>query len=167
MSRESSPSPTRVPWRSRPLQAILASTAILPLGVPMLSPVLPAIRDHFGIGDPGASLVIVAYFLPAMLFSPFLGILIDRVGRRRVMTITLSIWAATGFAIALGPGFRTVLLLRLVQGASRIRAFPAGRLPGSRAVTPHSRLPSHPDQSSARGRSRRTQLGLLCPMLGR
>ncbi len=114
---------TGVPWRSRPLQAILASTAILPLGVPMLSPVLPAIRDHFGIGDPAASLVIVAYFLPAMLVSPFLGVLIDRAGRRRVMGITLTIWAVTGFAITLGPAFRTVLVLRLLQGATAAGVF--------------------------------------------
>jgi hypothetical protein len=53
-----------------------------------------------------------------------------------------------------------------VGRVSRIRAFPAGTPRGSRAGTPHSRLPSHLDQSAARGRSRRIQLGLMCPMLG-
>ena len=48
----------------------------------MLSPVLPSIRDHFGIGDPAASLVMVVYFLPAVLLSPLIGVLIDRAGRR-------------------------------------------------------------------------------------
>lgn len=123
MGRDSTTDSIGVPWRSRPLQAILASTAILPLGVPMLSPVLPAIRDHFGIGDPGASLVIVMYFLPAVLLSPFIGVLIDRVGRRRVMGVTLAIWSGAGLAIAFGPGFRTVLLLRLVQGGAAAAVF--------------------------------------------
>lgn len=107
-----------VPWRSRPLQAILASTAVLPFGVPMLSPVLPAIRDHFGIGDPGVSLVMVAYFLPAMLLSPFIGVLIDRAGRRRVLGVMLVVWSLAGIAVSLGPAFGIVLLMRLVQGTA-------------------------------------------------
>lgn len=107
-----------VPWRSRPLQAILVSTAILPLGVPMLSPVLPTIRDHFGIGDPAASLVMVAYYLPAVLLSPLIGVLIDRAGRRRVMGVMLVLWAGAGAVIVFGPTFPIVILMRLFQGAA-------------------------------------------------
>ncbi|WP_436925098.1 MFS transporter [Halosimplex amylolyticum] len=118
MNRSSPTDSATVPWRSRPLQAILASTAILPLGVPMLSPVLPAIRDHFGVGDAGASLVVVAYFLPAVILSPLIGVLIDRAGRRRVMGAALVIWSAAGTAVAAGPAFEIVLSLRLVQGAA-------------------------------------------------
>ena len=123
MIRDSTTDSIGVPWRSRPLQAILTSTAILPLGVPMLSPVLPALRDHFGVGDPGASLVIVMYFLPAVLLSPFIGVLIDRAGRRRVLGATLAIWSGAGLVIAFGPGFRTVLLMRLVQGGAAAAVF--------------------------------------------
>lgn len=112
------PTDTSIPWRSRPLQAILASTLILPLGVPMLSPVLPAIRDHFLIGDATASLVMVVYYLPAVLLSPLLGLSIDRVGRRRVMVTALGIWAVAGLGIAVGPAFRIVLFWRVVQGAT-------------------------------------------------
>lgn len=108
----------KVPWRSRPLQAIIVSTVILPLGVPMLSPVLPAIRDHFGIGDPGASLIMVVYYLPAVLLSPFIGVLIDRAGRRRVMGVALVVWSAAGIAVASGPRFEILLLMRLVQGSA-------------------------------------------------
>lgn len=53
-----------VPWRCLSLQAVLIYTALLPLGAPMLSPVLPSIRDHFGIGDPAASLVMLAFSQP-------------------------------------------------------------------------------------------------------
>lgn len=89
----------------------------------MVSPVLPAIRDHFGIGDPAASLVMVAYFLPAVLLSPLIGVLIDRVGRRRVMGAMLALWSAAGVVIAFGPTFTLVLLLRLVQGAAAAAVF--------------------------------------------
>lgn len=84
----------------------------------MLSPVLPAIRDHFGIGDPAASLVMVAYYLPAVLLSPFIGVLIDRVGRRRIVAGTLVIWSAAGVFVAFGDMFELVLFLRLIQGTA-------------------------------------------------
>lgn len=107
-----------VPWRSRSLRAILASTAILPLGVPMLSPVLPAIRDHFGVGDTGASLVVVAYFLPAMLLSPLVGVFVARAGRRWVLAGALTAWSVAGTTVAFDPPFVVVLLTRVVQGAA-------------------------------------------------
>ena len=107
-----------VPVRSPALLAILASTAIIPLGVPMLSPILPVIRDHFGVGDPVASLVITTYFLPAVLLSPLIGVAVDRVGRRPVLVASLLAWAVAGLVVGVGPAFDVVLLLRLVQGTA-------------------------------------------------
>ena len=66
-----------VPWGSPTLQAILASTFVLPLGVPLLSPVLPVIRDAFAITDARASLLITAYFVPGIALSPLIGLLAD------------------------------------------------------------------------------------------
>lgn len=74
---------TRIPRRSPTLQAILVSTFLLPLGVPLLSPVLPAIRDSFGITDARTSLLITAYFVPGIVLSPVIGMLADQVGRKR------------------------------------------------------------------------------------
>lgn len=107
-----------VPWRSRHLLAILASTAVLPLGVPLLSPVLPALRDHFGLADPTASLVFTVYYVPAVVLSPVLGAVIDRVGRRRVLVPMLVVWSVAGLVVAAGPPFEIVLLSRVVQGMS-------------------------------------------------
>ncbi len=105
-----------VPWRSRTLLAILASTAALPLGVPMLSPVLPAIGEHFGIGDPSASLVFTIYFLPAVLLSPLIGMFVDRVGRRRVLVPMLASWGVAGLLVAFAPSFEVTLLARFRAG---------------------------------------------------
>ena len=51
-----------VPWRSPTVQVVLASTLLAPLGVPLISPALPVIRDAFGVTDAAASLLISAYF---------------------------------------------------------------------------------------------------------
>lgn len=104
--------------RSRTLAALLASTAVLPLGVPMLSPVLPAIRDAFGLGDPVTSLVMTVYYLPAVALSPLLGVAIDRVGRRAMLVPAMLVWATAGLVIASAPTFEVVLLMRVIHGAA-------------------------------------------------
>lgn len=112
-----------VPWGSSTVRVVLASAAVLPLGVPLLSPVLPAIRDAFGLTDAGASLVITAYFLPGVVLSPAVGAVADRFGRRGVLLGSLAAFGVTGAAVATGPPFAAVLGLRLVQGTAAAGVF--------------------------------------------
>lgn len=105
-----------VPWGSRPVRSILASTLVLPLGVPLLSPALPLLRDAFGLTDAGAGLVVTVYFLPGVVLSPAVGSLVGRAGRRRVLVAGLLGFGLAGAGIALAADFGTVLALRLVQG---------------------------------------------------
>ncbi|ELZ02428.1 MFS transporter [Natrialba asiatica] len=114
---------TTIPWRSPTLQAILVSTLVLPLGVPLLSPVLPAIRDSFGITDARTSLLITAYFVPGIVLSPVIGMLADQVGRKRVMVPSLLAFGVTGVLAALVNSFSIVLALRLLQGTASAGVF--------------------------------------------
>lgn len=118
------PAPTaRIPWRSPTLQIVLASTLLAPLGVPLISPALPIVRDAFGISDAQASLLITAYFLTGIVLSPFIGVLADRVGRRRVLVPSLFVFAIAGGATVLAPTFGVVLMLRLIQGTAAAGVF--------------------------------------------
>ena len=72
-------------WRSRTVLVVLASTALAPLGVPLISPALPAFRDAFGVTGVGASLLVSGYFVVGIVLSPFIGLLTDRGGRKRVL----------------------------------------------------------------------------------
>lgn len=112
-----------VPWHSPKLRAILASTLVLPLGVSLLSPVLPAIRDTFTLSDARTSLVITLYFVPGVVFSPVAGMLADRYGRRRVMVPSLFAYGVLGASIALVDRFSVILALRFVQGAAATSVF--------------------------------------------
>lgn len=116
-------SETAVPWDSPTVQAILASTLVLPLGVPLLSPVLPVIRDAFGITDAQTSLLITAYFVPGIVLSPVIGMLADRYGRRRVIIPSLFAFGLTGGLAAFATDFGTVLVLRLFQGTASAGVF--------------------------------------------
>lgn len=112
-----------VPWRSRTVQIVLASTALAPLGVPLVAPALPVIRDAFGVTDAQASLLVSAYFVVGIVVSPFIGILADRLGRRHVLVASLAVFGITGGATALAPAFWVVLVLRAVAGTAAAGIF--------------------------------------------
>ncbi|WP_458206747.1 MFS transporter [Haladaptatus sp. NG-SE-30] len=112
-----------VPWRSTTVRVVLASTALAPLGVPLVSPALPVIRNTFGITDAQASLLISVYFLTGIVLSPFIGILADRLGRRHVLIPSLFVFSLGGGALALSPDFTTLLVIRLVQGTAAAGIF--------------------------------------------
>lgn len=105
-----------VPWTDRRVQAVLASTALAPLGVRFISPALPTIRDAFAVTDAQASLLISAYFAVGIVCSPLVGLLVDRVGRKVVLVAGLLTFGVVGAAIGLAPTFEVVIALRVLQG---------------------------------------------------
>ncbi|SFR97690.1 Predicted arabinose efflux permease, MFS family [Halomicrobium zhouii] len=112
-----------VPWRSRTVQAVLLSTALAPLGVPLISPTLPVFRDTFALTEAQASLLVSGYFLVGIVLSPFVGVLADRIGRKRVLVAGLGTFGLVGGAIAFAPSFEVVLALRVIQGTGAAAIF--------------------------------------------
>ena len=112
-----------VPWRDRTVQVVLASTLLAPLGVPLIAPALPVVRDAFGLTDPEASLLVSAYFVVGVLVSPFIGVLADRIGRKRVLVPALVVFSLAGLAGYLAPDYATLLALRAVQGTAAAALF--------------------------------------------
>lgn len=113
----------RVPWDSPTLRVVLASTLVLPMAAPLLSPGLPAIRDAYGLTDAATSLVVTAYFLPGVVLSPLMGALSDRVGRRRVIVPSLVLFGLFGGLVAFEPPYEAVVAFRLAQGAAAAGVF--------------------------------------------
>ena len=107
-----------IPWRSTTLQVVLLSTLLAPFSVALISPGLPVFRNAFGTTDAGASLLLAAILVPGIFLSPVMGLLTDRLGRRRVLVSGLVAWSLAGGLIVLRPSFPVVLALRLVQGAA-------------------------------------------------
>ena len=112
-----------IPWNSQALKAILASTFVLPLGVPLLSPLLPLFRDMFIVTDLQASYLISAYFFPGIVLSPFIGKILDRVGRRPVLVTCLFTFGCVGMGIAGLTDFTLVIAARVVQGTTAAGIF--------------------------------------------
>ncbi len=112
-----------VPWGAPTVQVVLASTLLAPLGIALISPGLPVIQARFGLTDAAASLVISAYFATGIVLSPVIGLLEDRVGRRRVLVPALVGFSLAGAAIGVAPTFEVVVGLRVVQGTAAAGIF--------------------------------------------
>ncbi len=103
-------------YRDPNLQIVFVVTLIAVMGVSSISPALPAIQAAFGISKPNVGLLIVVFTLPGVLFTPVLGVLADRIGRKNVLVPSLLLFGIAGSACALVRDFNLLLTLRFVQG---------------------------------------------------
>lgn len=107
-----------VPWESATVRVVLLSTVLATFSVALISPGLPVFRGAFDLTDAEASLLLTALLVPGIFLSPVMGLLTDRLGRRRVLVSSLLVWSLAGGAIAIRPTFPVVLALWFVQGVT-------------------------------------------------
>lgn len=105
-----------IPWDSPTLYLILASSLMGVMGVSLISPLLPQIRGVFGVPDSQIGLIITVYTLPGIFLTPFIGLIADRFGRRRVIIPLLFVFGIGGAGIAFANSFTELLLFRFIQG---------------------------------------------------
>ena len=95
---------------------ILAITGTGIMGNTLLAPAIPDILDEFGVSDAGAGLLIAATSFPGIFMAPVMGVLADRLGRRRVLVPCLATFGVFGTAAALAPSFAWLIAARLGMG---------------------------------------------------
>lgn len=105
-----------IPWRSGTFYVIISSSLMGVMGISLISPVLPVLRPVFGVSDAQVGLVITAYTLPGIVLTPLIGVLADRIGRKRVLVPLLFTYGIGGAGVAMASSFSTVLALRFLQG---------------------------------------------------
>ena len=98
------------------LLLIYSITATGILGNTMLSPALPDILEDLHLAKGQAGLIVSAGTLPGIVVAPLIGLLADRLGRKRVLVPCLSIFGLFGGAAAIAPNFHWLLAARLAQG---------------------------------------------------
>ncbi|ORT60731.1 MFS transporter [Streptomyces sp. CB03238] len=80
---------------------LMAGSCLPILGAVLIAPVLPRMQDHFD-GVAGAkALVPVALTIPALalaLLAPFAGVIVDRLGRKRLLVVATVLYAVFGTA---------------------------------------------------------------------
>lgn len=98
------------------LPLILAVTATGIMGNTLLAPAVPDILDDFGVSNSGAGLLIAATSFPGIFMAPIIGVLSDRLGRRRVLVPCLATFGTFGTMAALAPTFPLLLVARFGMG---------------------------------------------------
>ena len=94
---------------------IIGSTLMTQLGMPIITPSLPAVQQALGVADADIGLIMAVYSLPALVFVPLLSLVADRFSKKWVVVPSLVLFTAGGFAFT-AENFETLLWLRFIQG---------------------------------------------------
>ncbi|MGE4422028.1 MAG: MFS transporter [Pseudodesulfovibrio sp.] len=112
-------------YLDRNLQYVFGVTLMAVLGVSSIIPALPDIMKGLHLSPVQIGLVISAFTLPGVLFSPLVGIMADRMGRKVLLVPSLFVFSGFGFACFFARTMDQLLILRFFQG---VGAAPLGVL---------------------------------------
>ncbi len=96
---------------------LMALTVFIDItGFGLILPLLPFWAEHLGAGPVGVTMILTAYALAQFLFTPLLGSLSDRYGRRPVILLSLLIEALAFAWTALAGSLPLLLAARFIGG---------------------------------------------------
>lgn len=102
--------------KDRNFRIVLGVTLMSVLGVASVTPAFPEISLRMGLSAARTALLVSVFTIPGLFFTPFLGLLADRYGRKRVLVPCLFLFGVAGGGCALVSNFPALLLLRFLQG---------------------------------------------------
>ena len=91
----------------------------------LVSPLLPTIADNLGISEQSTAYSVTAYVLVYAVCAPFLGLVSDRVGRRRTLLIGSALFLLSNVSAALSDGLTLLVFSRALAGLAAAAAGPA------------------------------------------
>ncbi len=95
---------------------ICAVALIAVLGVSSVTPAFPKLAQALNINPKNIGLLVTAFTLPTLVLGPIIGVLADRLGRKKIIVPSLLLFGIAGTACAFARDFNLLLLLRLLQG---------------------------------------------------
>lgn len=107
------------------LQIIFGITLTYIMAVSSITPAFPKIVKELNISAKDVGLLIAVFSFPGILVTPFLGVVADRWGRKKIIFPSLMLFGIAGGLCFFVRDFQLLLILRLIQG---IGAAPLGSL---------------------------------------
>ncbi|WP_309080444.1 MFS transporter [Zhihengliuella sp.] len=109
--------------RTRPGAVVLVTALLLgvlsfQLNASMVTPALPDIARHFGVGPDSVAQVQSLFFLAGAISGPLMGRWSDFIGRRRALLIVIGIMAAGTLLCLAAPTLELLVAGRFLQGFS-------------------------------------------------
>ncbi|MFI9769659.1 MFS transporter [Streptomyces sp. NPDC052415] len=102
-----------------PVVLLMAGSCLPILGAVLIAPVLPRIEDHFAHVAGSAALVPLVLTVPALslaVLAPFAGVLVDRLGRKRLLVAATALYAVFGTAPLWLDSLHAILVSRILVG---------------------------------------------------
>ncbi|MCT9079880.1 MFS transporter [Streptomyces fulvoviolaceus] len=116
----SAPASGTVPAGGRLRATLLMAGSCLPvLGAVLIAPVLPKMQDHFDSVPGAKTLVPVVLTVPALalaLLAPFAGVVVDRLGRKRLLVVATVLYAVFGTAPLWLDSLGAIVATRVLVG---------------------------------------------------
>jgi ACS family hexuronate transporter-like MFS transporter len=112
-------------WRWLVLAFFVLSTAINYLDRQTLATLASVVRGEFGLNNRDYGLIITAFSITYAATAPFAGLLIDRIGLTRAITLAIAVWSAAGIATGFTKGLVGLVLCRAVLGMAEAAGIPA------------------------------------------
>ncbi|MHA2273861.1 MAG: MFS transporter [Candidatus Hodarchaeales archaeon] len=103
-------------YRDPRIYFIFSTTLFAVIGVSLIAPALPTMKDELGLDKAQIGLMITFFTVPGIFLAPIAGISIDKYGRKEVLVPSLILFGLAGSACALTNQFEVLLLLRALQG---------------------------------------------------
>ncbi len=104
------------PKLPREVWLLVGANVVVALGYGVVAPVLPQYARHFGVSISAATFVITAFAVMRLVAAPPAGLLVQRLGERRVYISGLLIVAVSTAACAFAQTYWQLLLFRSVGG---------------------------------------------------
>ncbi|MGW8597641.1 MFS transporter [Streptomyces sp. NPDC055893] len=104
-----------------PAALLMAGSCLPVLGAVLLAPVLPRMQDHFATVPGSAALVPIVLTIPALalaLLAPFAGVIVDRLGRKRLLVAATALYAVFGTAPLWLDSLHHILISRILVGVA-------------------------------------------------
>lgn len=86
------------------------------LGVASITPAFPEIVKDLNISAQQIGLLITVFTLPGVILTPILGILADRLGRKKILVPSLILFGLAGTSCFFTRSFHLLLMFRFFQG---------------------------------------------------
>ncbi|MEV6947557.1 MFS transporter [Streptomyces sp. NPDC051172] len=122
-AEDAASSPVAVSGRAHLLRVtlLMAGSCLPILGAVLIAPVLPKMQDHFGSVPGAKALVPLALTVPALalaLLAPFAGVIVDRLGRKRLLIVATLLYALFGTAPLWLDSLGAIIASRALVGVS-------------------------------------------------
>ncbi len=114
-TREADPAPDK-PKLPGEVWVLITANVVIALGYGVVAPVLPQYARNFGVSISAATFVITAFSLMRLLAAPASGLLIQKLGERRVYLSGLLIVALSTGACAFAQTYWQLLVFRSLGG---------------------------------------------------